>query len=77
MAIRSPMAPLMGELSAKLTALSAPSGGTSPKGRGLQSADCHASDIGHWLAMTAIFGTFSWGKRIATPVCELARNDNQ
>ena len=45
MAIRSPMAPPMGELSAKLTerALSAPSGGTSPKGRGLQSADCRTS----------------------------------
>ena len=39
-AIRFPMAPPMGELSAKLTALSAPSGHLSQRER-LWAADCH------------------------------------
>ena len=43
-----------------------------------RDGDCHASDIGHWLAMTwnnCPLSIVHLGRGIATPVCALARND--
>ena len=44
--------------------------------RGDGGTDCHASDVGHWLAMTIVGQGEVRGGRIATPVCGLVRNDN-